>query len=277
MTEPPENPYAAPTSVDTPEPVAIATGWEELKDPRTFGWLAIGFIWLFLLSRMWFIAFTLRMGDLYATDPETPQVAQGVMILMFLATIVTFLMWTYRCAVNARRLEYNRMNTAPWLAVVSYFIPIYHLFGPCLALREVVSITYRHTNRRSVKGLLLHWWLGWIGCNISSQIVTNTELWWFPTTCLAISAIFLTIIIARLSTAQSEMTVPREQPEAGSSRLRHSPLPGIPAGLPDRNLPRHEPHSIPAPRQENHGQPIRPVPREIRPKRPGTQDQTPPP
>ncbi|BCU76291.1 hypothetical protein llg_10060 [Luteolibacter sp. LG18] len=254
MPEPDDNPYAAPAAEAHPPRVGRPVGCEDLKDPRTLGVLSVGFVWLYVVCVTVLLIIGRDSTSQWSDGRLSVRYPAREALLMFSAAAVTFLMWTHRCAVNARRLERNRINTTPWLAVVSYFIPIYHLVGPCIAMKEIIAITYRHIDRRSVEGLVPHWWLGWIGFSVSSWIMDGSEFWWFPLLCMAISAVFLTMIVLGLSAAQAEIRVAPEVPDDGHSRLRHSPLPGIEAGLPLANLPRHRSHAAPGHRRPPDGE-----------------------
>lgn len=274
MAEFSENPYAAPATIDSPPGAVFRADGEELKDPRTLGWLAVGFLWLYSFCRIVFGWMEARTSGLYMEDAaqsELPALGTG---LTFIGTVITFLMWTYRCASNAQRLE--RMDTKPGMAVGSYFIPFYNLTGPCLAMREIIQVTYRHTDRKSIKGLVVHWWLGWIVFNLSTRFMQDSEYWWFPLACMTISAAFLTAIILNLGTAQSTIRAPRPVLNDGHSKLRHSPLPAINAGLPLANLPRHKPHDAPIPEPEKKADPAKPHPKTPAPRRPGPEGESPP-
>ncbi|MFD0895171.1 DUF4328 domain-containing protein [Luteolibacter ambystomatis] len=275
MAELPDNPYAAPATTDAPTGAILRADGQELQDPRTLGWLAVGFLWLYAFCRIVFGWMEAGMSGLYMEDAaqsELPAVGTG---LTFIGTVITFLMWTYRCSSNAWRLE--RMDTKPGMAVGSYFIPFYNLAGPCLAMREIIQVTYRHTDRKSIKGLVMHWWLGWVTFNLSSRFMQDSEYWWFPLACMTISAAFLTAIILNLGAAQSTIRAPLHLPDDGHSRLRHSPLPAIEAGLPLANLPRHKSHDAPVPEPKKKAAPSKPHPNAPVPRRPEAEGETPPP
>jgi len=259
-----ENPYHPPRSVEIPALGRTHAG-QPLDDPRGRGWLAITFLWLFCLC-----ALSRRVlpetgglvdGALGTATPGLLPLAYG---LTFFGTALMVCLWTYRCAANAARLNGRSLETNPSMAVISYFIPLYNLFGPVVAMFEIVNVTYRHSPRPKVSfAVLVCWWTDWAAFNILSNFSNRLEdtggagRIWIAVTLVAmlVSAAMLTIIILKLSVAQAELVVPMPgQPGAPKASLHRSPLPAIEAGLPiPGSIPRRpEPSTPPVP-------PVRPA------------------
>jgi hypothetical protein len=80
-----------------------------------------------------------------------------LMLLTGLGSIVPYLMWKYRAAVNARILDPAALRISPSMAVGSYFIPIIQLVIPCQAMAGIAR-----ASTGSIRGVAL-WWAGHIG------------------------------------------------------------------------------------------------------------------
>ncbi len=91
-------------------------------------------------------------------------------LAVYVPIIVTFCVWTYRVAVNARALGGRGFADSPGMAVGWYFVPFAHLWMPYRALREVWlasdplwdSASPEDWPMGRVGALLPGWWAAWI-------------------------------------------------------------------------------------------------------------------
>lgn len=80
-----------------------------------------------------------------------------LMLLTGLGSVILYLMWKYRAAVNARILNPAAARISPGMAVGSYFIPFVQLVIPCQAMAGIAR-----ASTGSIQGVAL-WWAGHIG------------------------------------------------------------------------------------------------------------------
>jgi hypothetical protein len=88
-----------------------------------------------------------------------------LMLLTGLGSLIPFLMWKYRAAVNARILNPSAARISPGMAVGSYFIPLVQFVIPCQAM---VGIARASTG--SAAGVAL-WWAGHVGSFLTGVAV----------------------------------------------------------------------------------------------------------
>jgi hypothetical protein len=114
--------------------------------------------------------------DLAIADANSNDLRQQVIgymqVILYLITAVIFLVWTYRCAWNARRLDPEVMQIRPGWAVGWYFIPIANLWMPDRAVGQIWTASSGSRN----KGFIGWWWLFFILDNVVGQIVFRTSL-----------------------------------------------------------------------------------------------------
>jgi len=99
--------------------------------------------------------------------------------LVYVATIVAFLMWLHRVVSNLRSLGAQRTEYSPGLAVGSFFIPFANLVWPYKAMREVWRWSKPLGESEEIVGLsftadtsapLVGWWWGlWLASNFISN------------------------------------------------------------------------------------------------------------
>jgi hypothetical protein len=89
--------------------------------------------------------------------------------LVFVAAGVAFLRWTYLTSANAHAFGAQALRYGPWLATLSYFIPIANLAMPLQSLRDVwkASVEPRDWEIVKVPALLGFWWFFWLAGNIA--------------------------------------------------------------------------------------------------------------
>jgi hypothetical protein len=90
-------------------------------------------------------------------------------MLVFAAAGVAFLRWTYLTSANAHAFGAQALRYGPWLATLSYFIPIANLAMPLQSLRDVwkASVEPRDWEIVKVPALLGFWWFFWLVGNIA--------------------------------------------------------------------------------------------------------------
>jgi len=96
----------------------------------------------------------------------------GVYLAIFVVTTITFGVWIHRANKNARALGAVGMEfTAAW-SVGWYFIPIYNLWKPYQAMREIWNASKSPTQWSSepTDPILRWWWFGWVTSIILGQL-----------------------------------------------------------------------------------------------------------
>lgn len=99
-----------------------------------------------------------------------------VQIVVFITTVVVFLMWLYRVHENlaAFGVPRNQMQHSSAWAVGSFFVPFANLIIPYQAIREVwqKSIPNYATmfSALSPPGYFSAWWAFWIASNFADQL-----------------------------------------------------------------------------------------------------------
>lgn len=98
-----------------------------------------------------------------------------VLICLFVAGVVFFMMFIFRCAKNCRALGAENMEMSPGWCVGWFFIPIANLFMPYKGVKEIYMASDPKSDavswkRVAVSSLLPAWWAFWIISNIVSQV-----------------------------------------------------------------------------------------------------------
>lgn len=163
-------------------------------------------------------------GDLFAEDLENNPVALALALLtiglavlqfvIFVATIVLFLMWLYRAHENLAAFGIPRQQlqySSGW-AVGSFFVPFANLIIPYRAIRELwqKSVPQQATMFAALEppGFFAAWWGFWIAGNIADNIyfrlslrsetpVAGVEMLGIVGSVLGIIAAFLAIKVVR--------------------------------------------------------------------------------
>jgi len=157
-----DNPYQPPSSVAPP---LLPPSRADLRDPRL---LAVVSLWLYGISTIAEVADHVQrsvapplsnpdLHDTYdlASAGLTP--LEWLMFLTALGSVILYLMWKYRAAVNARILDPDATRISPGMAVGSYFIPIVQLVIPCQAMAGIAR-----ASTGGIQGVAL-WWTGHVG------------------------------------------------------------------------------------------------------------------
>lgn len=162
------------------------------------------------------------------------QVGLGLLAFgVYVATVVFFLMWLYRCCQNLMAFGQDKrpIGYSPGWTVGSFFVPIANLFVPYLAVKEVwqksqppepISFAYL----LSPPGYFIVWWLLWITSNIAGNVDIRMTLGEAPRDASAIVSVLSSVlsIAAAIFAILVVKEIDRRQEETGRQ------LPQFPAG-----------------------------------------------
>lgn len=110
--------------------------------------------------------------EVSAEEAEANDARQGFIgileIVVFLATIVAWLMWQHRAYANLRLVGSRETEYTPGWSVGYWFIPILNLFRPYQITAELWRRSELHNGRDSIGSLsrpplILAWWVSYIG------------------------------------------------------------------------------------------------------------------
>ena len=128
-----------------------------------------------------------------------------VEVVIYLATVIVFLMWLYRAYKNLRGLNpWNRLDYSPGWAVGSFFIPFMNLVVPYRIVKEVWQKSGPPDEAvmaaPNPPGWFAAWWLFWLlagfANNISMRLSFIEKIEDSPATMVSIVASALSIIAA---------------------------------------------------------------------------------
>ncbi len=121
---------------------------------------------LFTLLMLWEVS----LGDLGS-------MAFGVagigLLISYLGTIISFLIWTVRSAKNARAAAPRIMEMSPGWCAGFYFIPIAHLWKPYEGMRQICDAHFRTDPEKRDSLPLIAWWWCWIIGSILDRIYSR--------------------------------------------------------------------------------------------------------
>ena len=112
-----------------------------------------------------------------ANDARQSVVA-GVQLIVFIITGIWVLRWIHRANYNARQLGAKEMVFTPGWAVGWYFVPLFTLWKPYQAMKEIWKAIAAPQAWKSQKapGLLPWWWFFWITSNIFGYVSFRLSL-----------------------------------------------------------------------------------------------------
>ncbi|MEJ6120654.1 DUF4328 domain-containing protein [Vibrio sp. 2-Bac 85] len=104
---------------------------------------------------------------------QSLQVTGIVSLIAFIASAILILKWIYRANHNARQLGAQSMSHTPAWSIGYYFIPIFNLWKPYLALKEIWMTSKSPLDWRypKVSITLPIWWTLWLSSNILNQSI----------------------------------------------------------------------------------------------------------
>ncbi|MCB1077836.1 MAG: DUF4328 domain-containing protein [Verrucomicrobiae bacterium] len=165
-------------------PTALSWGGYQYRDPQKLG---VSTWWLILVgtiigSLITTISLVVNFVSRQSTGPgSTPPGELPIWVavnasfscaylLLFAATVILFMMWTYRVAANAYALGAAWVRVSPGWAVGWYFVPVASLFMPYLAMADIsrASVSPEEGENGNTPVLIKAWWTFWIASNVIS-------------------------------------------------------------------------------------------------------------
>ena len=137
----------------------------------------------------------LSVGGLNFADVRvffTIFILNGIHLVLFIAAMVTFLIWLVQAHDNVRYLRGSQMKWPQALAVAGFFIPVANLLIPYLVMQEIWRGSdpetsepdeldpHRPANSPLILAWAIVWNLLWVGFTIAFQIFKrpfNTGFW----------------------------------------------------------------------------------------------------
>ncbi len=94
-------------------------------------------------------------------------------LIAFIASALLILKWIYRANANARQLGAQNMRYTPAWSIGYYFIPVFNLWKPYQAMKEIWMASKNPQDWPSIKTPLIlpAWWALWITSNLLNQSV----------------------------------------------------------------------------------------------------------
>ena len=116
------------------------------------------------------------LKDAFADGEVTLGLLQGTGIaslIAFMASAVLIIKWIYRANYNAHQLGAQDMNYTPAWSVGYYFIPVFNLWKPYQAMKEIWKASKNPLDWRLSKTspILPVWWALWLTSNILNQSI----------------------------------------------------------------------------------------------------------
>lgn len=168
---------------------------DAFRTPRMLSWLAIGGIGLDgamgLLDALLGAAQLVSPGQAFDLEDGSGPMSVWFLLLGLIAlakfpvyvfSVVTFLMWLYRCYVNLPALRSDNMEFSPGWAVGWWFIPFANLVKPFQAVRTVWSESdpdfdpnfgFLSRTQAGAPAYMAIWWAAWLLSNFAANIAGN--------------------------------------------------------------------------------------------------------
>lgn len=104
---------------------------------------------------------------------ELLQITGIVSLITFVASALLILQWIYRANYNARQLGAKNMHYTPAWSIGYYFIPIFNLWKPYQAMKEIWLASKNAVTGHSSKNssILPLWWTLWLASNLLGQSI----------------------------------------------------------------------------------------------------------
>ena len=240
------NPYEAPTAAPSLDPSTSPD--YQFREMKIFAWLAAALISINIPYSIYII---LLASGLLLPSTEYIEIIDGLFGIGFVAGIVFYCIWKYRCACNARYFYGGPLRFSPGWCVGYYFIPILFYFRPYQAMKDLYEKTYLIFGVKSPTPLLLTWWLFWIFRSFSERIATkteNSEAFFFSSGFSLISTLLALWVIFTLTRRQYEIIQdPELAAKIGTLNPYRGALPNVPgvamqrATLPEARNPTNSP------------------------------------
>lgn len=116
------------------------------------------------------------LADAFASNEMAIEILQGIGIvsfIIFVLSAVLILTWIYRANQNAHQFAIQPLLYTPVWSIAYYFIPIFNLWKPYLAMKEIwqVSECYKGMDIVKISFTLPIWWGLWLSSNMLGQSV----------------------------------------------------------------------------------------------------------
>ena len=150
-------------------------------------------------------------------------------LIIYVATVVLFLMWLYRAYNNVSAFNpWHRLNYSPGWAVGSFFIPFVNLVVPYRAAKEVWQKSgppdEALLSEPSPPAFFPVWWLFWLlasfAGNLSMRVSFNENVAEKTATIISIVASALSIVAAVFAYLVVDAIDKRQEETSGKLRLR---------------------------------------------------------
>ncbi|MFT7052512.1 MAG: hypothetical protein ACJAU1_000056 [Psychromonas sp.] len=104
---------------------------------------------------------------------EILQIIGIASLIAFVASALLILQWIYRANENARQLGPHKMHYTPAWSIAYYFIPVFNLWKPYLAMKEIWLANKNPLDERFNKSrfILPLWWTLWLLSNLLGQSI----------------------------------------------------------------------------------------------------------
>lgn len=104
---------------------------------------------------------------------EILQIIGIASLIAFIASALLILQWIYRANVNARQLDAQNMNYTPAWSIAYYFIPVFNLWKPYQAMKEIWLTSQKSADGHFSKSspILPLWWTLWLASNLLGQFI----------------------------------------------------------------------------------------------------------
>lgn len=115
-------------------------------------------------------------------DGEANDARQGLIAIVytvvFIISGIIILKWIYRASFNAHQLGAKEMRFTPGWSVGWYFIPIFTLWKPYQAMKEIWKASFNPDNwsKEKVSSILPCWWSFWLVNNFLGQAIMRMSL-----------------------------------------------------------------------------------------------------
>lgn len=104
---------------------------------------------------------------------EILQIIGILSLIAFVASALLILQWIYRSNYNARQLGAHNMKYTPAWSIAYYFIPVFNLWKPYQAMKEIWLASKNPVDGRFSKNapILPIWWTLWLASNLLGQSI----------------------------------------------------------------------------------------------------------
>lgn len=109
-------------------------------------------------------------GELVITLLQLTGIAS---LIAFIVSAVLILKWIYQANANARQLGALNMSYTPTWSIAYFFIPIFNIWKPYLAMKEIWMASKNPLDWKNAKTnfILPLWWAVWLASNLLNQSV----------------------------------------------------------------------------------------------------------